>query len=136
MRILVVDDDGPNRKLLMEIASQMGECEGVDGGQEALSAFKKAWEDWRPFDLIFLDVLMPDMDGREVLLKIRKIEKDKKISEQHQVRVIMVTGVSEEETVIDCLKNGCNEFLVKPIDIKLVFEKIKKLGLQFHPVPA
>jgi two-component system chemotaxis response regulator CheY len=136
MRILVVDDDGPNRKLLMDIASQMGECEGVDGGQEALSAFKKAWEDWRPFDLIFLDVLMPDMDGRQVLLKIRKIEKDKKISEQHQVRVIMVTGVSEEETVIDCLKNGCNEFLVKPIDINLVFERIKKLGLQFHPVPA
>jgi two-component system chemotaxis response regulator CheY len=136
MRILVVDDDAPNRKLLMDIASKIGECEGVAGGQEALSAFKKAWEDWRPFDLIFLDVLMPDMDGRQVLLKIRKIEKDKKISKQHRVRVIMVTGVSEEETVIDCLKNGCDEFLLKPIDIKLVFEKIKNLGLQFHPVPA
>ena len=136
MRILVVDDDAPNRKLLMDIASKIGECEGVDGGQEALSAFKKAWEDWRPFDLIFLDVLMPDMDGRQVLLNIREIEKDKKISEQHQARVIMVTGISEEDTVIDCLKNGCDEFLVKPIDIKLVFEKIKKLGLLFHPVPA
>ena len=136
MRILVVDDDAPNQKLLMDIASKIGECEGVDGGQEALSAFKKAWEDWRPFDLIFLDVLMHDMDGRQVLLNIRKIEKDKKISKQHRVRVIMVTGVSEEETVIDCLKNGCDEFLLKPIDIKLVFEKIKKLGLQFHPVPA
>ena len=136
MRILVVDDDAPNRKLLMDIASKIGECEGVDGGQEALSAFKKAWEDWRPFDLIFLDVLMPDMDGRQVLLKIRETEKDKKISEQHQARVIMVTGISEEDTVIDCLKNGCDEFLVKPIDIKLVVEKIKKLGLQFHPVPA
>jgi len=129
MRILVVDDDAPNRKLLTDIASKMGECEGAEGGQEALSAFKKAWEDWRPFNLIFLDVLMPDMDGRQVLLKIREIEKDKKISEQHQVRVIMVTGVSEEETVMDCLRNGCDEFIVKPIDVHLVFEKIKKLGL-------
>jgi DNA-binding response OmpR family regulator len=41
----------------------------------------------------------------------------------------MVTGVSEEKTVMDCVKNGCDEFIVKPIDIQLVFEKIKKLGL-------
>ena len=129
MRILVVDDDAPNLKLLTDIASKMGECEGAGGGQEALSAFKKAWEDWRPFNLIFLDVLMPDLDGREVLLKIREIEKEKKVSEQHQVRVIMVTGVSEEETVMDCLRNGCDEFIVKPIDILLVLEKMKKLGL-------
>ena len=129
MRILVVDDDGPNRKLLTNIASKIGECEGAEGGQEALSAFIKAWEDWRPFNLIFLDVLMPDLDGREVLLKIREIEKEKKVSEQHQVRVIMVTGVSEEETVMDCLRNGCDEYIVKPIDILLVLEKMKKLGL-------
>ena len=129
MRILIVDDDAPNRKLLMDIASRIGECEAAAGGEEALSAFKKAWEEWRPLNLIFLDVLMPGMDGKEVLLKIREIEKEKKISEQHQARIIMVTGVSEKETVVDCLRNGCNEFLVKPIDIQLVFEKVKKLGL-------
>ena len=129
MRILIVDDDTQNRKLLMDIASKMGECEEADGGQAALDAFKAAWEDWRPFNLIFLDVLMPDMDGRQVLLKIKEIEKEKKMSEQHQVRVIVVTGVSEEETVLDCVRNGCDEFIVKPIDVKLVFEKIKKLGL-------
>ena len=128
MRFLIVDDDAPNRKLLTDIVSKLGECEAVAGGPEALSAFKKGWEDWRPFNLVFLDVLMPEMDGREVLLKIREIEKDKKISEQHQARIIMVTGASEEGTVMDCLRNGCDEFIVKPIDIELVFEKIKKLG--------
>ncbi len=128
MRILVVDDDRPNRKLLKDIVSKMGECDAADGGQGALSAFEKAWEAWRPFNLIFLDVFMPEMDGIQVLLKIREIEKEKKISEQHQARIIMVTGASEEETVMDCLRNGCDEFIVKPIDIQLVYEKIKKLG--------
>ena len=78
MRILVVDDDAPNRKLLKDIVSRLGECDAAEGGQNALSAFEKAWQDWRPFNLIFLDVLMPDMDGRQVLLKIREIEKEKK----------------------------------------------------------
>ena len=128
MRILVVDDDAPNRKLLKDIVSRLGECDAAEGGQNALSAFEKAWQDWRPFNLIFLDVLMPDMDGRQVLLKIREIEKEKKMSEQHRARIIMVTGVSEEETVKDCLRNGCDAFIVKPIDIELVFEKIKKFG--------
>ena len=73
MRILIVDDDTQNRKLLKDITTRMGECEEADGGQAALSAYKKAWEDWRPFNLIFLDVLMPDMDGREVLLKIKEL---------------------------------------------------------------
>ena len=128
MRILIVDDDAPNRKLLKDIVSRLGECDAAEGGQNALSAFEKAWQDWRPFNLIFLDVLMPDMDGRQVLLKIREIEKEKKMSEQHRARIIMVTGVSEEETVKDCLRNGCDAFIVKPIDIELVFEKIKKFG--------
>ena len=128
MRILIVDDDAPNRKLLKDLVSKLGECHAAEGGQEALAEFKKAWEEWRPFNLIFLDVLMPDIDGTQVLLKIREIEKDKKISEQHQARIIMVTGISEEETVKDCLRNGCDEFIVKPIDIVLVFEKIRKLG--------
>lgn len=129
MRILVVDDDGPCRKLLETMLAKLGELEAAEGGREALSAFKGAWEDWRPFNLIFLDILMPDIDGKQVLLKIRELEKEKKISEQNQARIIMVTGLSEEEMVRDCLINGCDDFIVKPIDIKLVFEKVKKLGL-------
>ena len=129
MRLLVVDDDGPNRKLLKAMVAKLGDCETAESGQEALSAFQKAWEEWRPYNLIFLDILMPEMDGKEVLLNIREIEKEKKISEQHQARIIMVTGVSAEEMVMTCLKNGCDDFIVKPIESEVLFEKIKKLGL-------
>jgi len=129
MRFLIVDDDGPNRKLLKALVATLGECETAESGKQALAAFQKAWEDWRPFNLIFLDILMPEMDGKEVLLKIREIEKEKKISDQHQARIIMVTGVSEEEMVVACLKNGCDDFLVKPIEGNVLFDKINHLGL-------
>jgi len=129
MRFLIVDDDGPNRKLLKALVATLGECETAESGKQALAAFQKAWENWRPFNLIFLDILMPEMDGKEVLLKIREIEKEKKISDQHQARIIMVTGVSEEEMVVACLKNGCDDFLVKPIESNVLFDKINHLGL-------
>ena len=129
MKSLIVDDNHKNRKVLTAMVSELGECEAVDCGKKAVSAFKKAWEVWRPFDIILLDILMPEIDGIQVLCKIREIEIDKNIPEPHRVKIIMVTALSEKEVVFDCLRKGCDDFLVKPIDDQLLFKKIKKLGL-------
>ena len=102
MRLLIVDDDSVNRELLAKMMANFGECEMVEGGKEAVSAFTKAWENWRPFNVIFLDILMPEMDGREVLNKIRDIEKEKKISKPHQVKILMVSGMTEKEMELKC----------------------------------
>ena len=129
MRLLIVDDDHKNLKLLKALVADLGECEAVEGGQKAILAFKKAWEDWRPFNLVLLDILMPEMDGKQVLRQIRKIETEKKISDQHRVKIIMVTALSEKEMVFDCLRWGCDDFIVKPVDGNFLLKKIKKLGL-------
>jgi two-component system chemotaxis response regulator CheY len=129
MRFLIVDDDPKNLKLLKAMVSKFGECETVDHGEEAISAFKKAWENWRPFSLILLDILMPEMDGLQVLDRIRKIEKDKKVSHQHRVNIIMVTGLSEKDMVHECLRKGCDDFILKPINSQLLFDKVNKLVL-------
>lgn len=129
MRLLIVDDDPKNIKLLDAMVAELGECETVDSGEKAISAFKKAWENWRPFDLILLDILMPGIDGCQVLCHIRKIETDKKVSDQNRVKIIMITGLSEKDMVVDCLRKGCNDFILKPIDSKLLFKKIKRLAL-------
>jgi CheY-like chemotaxis protein len=72
---------------------------------------------------------MPEIDGKQVLSQIRKIETDKKISDQHRVKIIMVTASSEKEIVFDCLRKGCDDFIVKPVDGQLLVNKIKQLGL-------
>ncbi len=92
MRILVVDDDAPNRKLLKAMVAKLGECETAESGKDAITAFKKAWEEWNPFDLIFLDILMPEMDGSEVLAKFRELEKEKQLPDKLRVKIIMVSG--------------------------------------------
>lgn len=129
MRVLVIDDDEPTRKLLKSMVAKMGECETADSGKAALSAFKKAWQDWRPFDLIFLDILMPEMNGSQVLTKIRELEKNKGIPDKLKAKIIMVSGVSQKEMVMACLRDGCDDFMVKPLETQLVINKVRHFGM-------
>ena len=128
MRILVVDDESVSRKVLRKALEAFGQCEEAEGGREATAAFKQAWDESSPFDLLMLDLSMPDMDGREVIHQIRRLEKDMKVSNQGQTKIVMVTSHSEEETVLACLRAGANDFIVKPVDQEVLFEKLAKLG--------
>jgi two-component system chemotaxis response regulator CheY len=128
MRILVVDDESVSRKVLRKALEAFGQCEEAEDGREATAAFKQAWEESSPFDLLMLDVSMPDMDGREVLHQIRNLEKDMKVPNRGQTKIVMVTSHSEEDTVLTCLRAGCNDFIVKPFDQGVLFEKLARLG--------
>jgi two-component system chemotaxis response regulator CheY len=128
MKILVVDDESVCRKVLHKALEAFGPCEEAEDGREATAAFKRAWDESSPFDLLMLDLSMPDMDGKEVILQIRSLEKDMKVPNQGQTKIVMVTSHSEEDTVLACLQAGCNDFIVKPFDHEVLFEKLAKLG--------
>jgi two-component system chemotaxis response regulator CheY len=71
MKILVVDDEMVSREKMKMIMSHFGECEAVENGADAVEKFVGAWNSWSPYDLIALDVQMPEMNGVEVLNRIR-----------------------------------------------------------------
>ena len=75
MRILIVEDDFASRKFMMNFMSAYGDCDGTVDGMEAVEAYMMALEDEQPYDLICLDVMMPVMDGYQVLNTIRNMEK-------------------------------------------------------------
>ena len=128
MKILVVDDESVSRKTLGKALESFGQCEEAESGHQATAAFKQAWDESSPFNLLMLDLSMPDMDGREVLLEIRSMEKDMKVPNEELTKIVMVTSHSEEDTVLDCLRAGCNDFVVKPFDPEALFEKLARLG--------
>jgi len=110
----------------------LGECEAVESGSAAIAAFKKAWETWMPFDLITLDITMPEMDGTEVLYAIREIEKEKKIPIEKQVKILMATSHSDKDTVITSIQAGCDDYIVKPFDREVIIKKLEKLGFKAY----
>ena len=129
MRLLIVDDNPKNAKLLKAILSPYGECESVEGGQEAILAFEKAWNDWRPFSFIFLDIVMPDMDGEQILAHIRETERNKDINHHHCAKIIMVSSHSDEDLFKRCVQSGCDDFIVKPFNKNTIIKKLIKHGV-------
>jgi len=129
MRILVVDDELVSRKKMEIIMRTLGECVAVDSGEAALKAFKDAIVNGVPFDLISLDVSMPEMDGTEVLYEIRKIEKKSNLPRKKWSKIIMVTAQSDKETVMLCIQVGCDSYITKPFDRAIVAKKLVELGM-------
>lgn len=132
MRILVVEDDFVSRRLLQEVLTKYGNCDVAVNGNEAIQAFKLAWKENKDYDVIFLDIMMPEMDGQEVLREIRKLEKERGVGGFDGVKIIMVTSLGDHENIKEAFREQCEAYLIKPIDkIKLV-QTMKDLGLIQH----
>ena len=116
-RVLLVDDEPRNLTLLEAYLSPLGyELVRAGSGQEALEAFERA----RP-DLILLDVMMPDLDGIDVLTHVRAHDRGA------YVPVILVTGLTEREDRLRGFEAGADEFLEKPVDRALLLARVRTL---------
>jgi len=116
MKILIVDDDFTSRKLLLKILSEYGACDVAANGKEAVDAFNAALNEWEAYDLVCLDIMMPEMDGHEVLKEIRSIEKSKNIHGLDGAKVIMTTALDDSDNVKSAFREQCEAYLVKPIE--------------------
>jgi len=128
MRSLVVEDDFTCRLLLQKLLSPYGECHIAVDGEEALQAFESSFGTSDSYDGIFLDIMMPGMDGHQVLQQIRQRE-DAGVGLRRRAKVIMTTALSDKQNVFSAFREQCDAYLPKPINkIKLV-ETLESLGL-------
>jgi sigma-B regulation protein RsbU (phosphoserine phosphatase) len=113
-KLLVVDDNEMNRDMLSRRLSRRGHTVLVaENGVKALEIIGK-----EPFDLILLDIMMPVMDGMEVLETLRKTRSPSDLP------IIMATARSESEDVVKALKMGANDYVTKPLDFAVVLARV------------
>lgn len=129
MKTLLAEDDFASRKFMDKHLSQYGECDVTVDGEEAVGAYMMALEDGEPYDLVCLDVMMPVLDGYQVLKAIRDIEVEKKIPQEKRVKIIMTTALNEERNVKKAFELGCEAYSGKPIDVEKFEQVLKRLEL-------
>jgi adenylate cyclase len=113
-RILVVDDNASNRDLLFRRLSHDGhQVTRAESGRRALEIL-----DLEEFDLILLDLLMPDLNGFQVLERLKADER------LHAIPVIMISGLQETDSVIRCIEAGAEDYLPKPFNAVLLRARI------------
>ena len=128
MRMLVVEDEFTSRKILGRFLSRYGEVDVAVDGEEALSALQDARNHETPYDLVFLDVMMPGLSGHEVLAKVRSEEQDRKVPPAQQLKVVMTTAADSKEDVLSAFRAQVEAYLTKPIDRAKVDQTLDKLG--------
>ena len=129
MKCLIVEDDFPARKLLQVYLSDYGDCFVAANGREAVEAVRQALEEGQPYDMICLDIMMPEMDGHQALEAIRRIESEHGIAGLDGVKVIMTTVLDNSENIMGAFRSGCDVYIVKPVRKERLLEKMEGLGL-------
>lgn len=130
MRILIVEDDFASRVVMQKFLSPYGQCDVVVNGREAVQAFTLALEEGVPYDLICLDIMMPEMNGQEALKVIRRLESENGINKKTQVKIVMMTALDTPKDVIEAYYKGdCTSYLVKPILRKKLLDLLQDYKL-------
>lgn len=129
MKCLIVEDDFAARKLLQVYLSDYADCFIAVNGHEAVEAIREALEEGESYDLICLDIMMPEMDGHKALEAIRQVEKEHGIGGLDGVKVIMTTALDDSKNIMGAFRTGCEAYIVKPIRKEKLLEEIKQLGL-------
>lgn len=130
MRILIVDDEFNNRMLLQKLLAPFGSCDVVVDGQEALEAFILAHAEGEPYELICMDIMMPEMDGHQAVRTIRDKEKELGIQPKEESKILMVSALDSPKDVLKAYyHDGCTDYLVKPVTKEKIEEKLREYGL-------
>lgn len=126
MRILVIDDDFVSRAKLEALLGRYGAVDTAPDGPSAISLFEKAHAAGYPYFLITVDVEMPGMSGQEVVRWLRDWEQAARPS-VHEAKVLMVS-IHDDHNVWTSFREGCDGYLVKPIQPHDVDSSMSELG--------
>ncbi len=134
LRILLCEDNVINQKVTVRILQQIGyQCDLAANGREGLEAL-----DRQPYDLIFMDMMMPEMDGLAATRAIRERQKNGAAHPHYRSRILIIamTALAQQSDRENCLAAGMDDYLAKPIRPADVRNAIERWAPHIHTVAA
>ena len=128
IKILLVEDELTSRKTLNLFLHPLGEVDIAVNGNKAITAVKKAIENNQPYELIFLDIIMPELDGIATLKKIRQLETQNSLNDRTRSKIIMTSANTDKDVILKSAQAGCTSYLIKPIDRTRLYNEIRGQG--------
>jgi two-component system, chemotaxis family, chemotaxis protein CheY len=130
MKTLIVEDDFISRRIITQMLAPYGHCDIATDGEEALLAFKLGLTEGAPYDLICMDIMMPNLNGQDALKLIRYLEKESGITEAQGVKVVMTSAKEGPRDVVEAMyQGGATVYFVKPIDKQKLLQELRGMGL-------
>ncbi len=129
MKALIVEDDFLSRMLLQGLLKPYVVPDVAVNGKEAVEAVRISLENKEPYNLICMDIMMPEMDGQEALRHIRDLEKMAGILPTDGVKVIMITALDDKKNIMTAFREQCDTYLVKPLDKTKLVATLETLKL-------
>ena len=129
MKVLIVEDELTNRLLLQGLLSRHGECHVACTGEEALEAFQLAAAQDNPYQLICMDIMMPGIDGVQVVSLIRQMEANWGLGSRQCTKIVMTTSVTKTKEVFRSFNSMCDAYLTKPLSGPTLDEHLRSLQL-------
>lgn len=127
---LVVDDDELGREPIALYLQGIADCKMAENGLRAVQMFREAFESGNRYDLIILDIVMPEMDGHAAAKEIRLIEKEAGISICEGVNIIVISSLNTPHDVIQAyLAASSAAHIVKPVQPDKLRKILNKLGI-------
>ena len=122
MNILIAEDNDINWEIISTMLGMFGiTSERAENGRICVEKMEGAGED--QYDLIFMDIQMPEMNGLDATRNIRKLENKRKAS----IPIVAMTADAFSENVAECMEAGMNGHIAKPVDMKLIIKELRRI---------
>ena len=126
LRILVAEDNSVNQRLAVRLLEREGHSVTIAGsGQQAIELFNSSRIERQEYDLILMDVQMPDLDGLQATARIRETER----ASGHRIPIVAMTAQAAESDRLRCLESGMDAYVTKPVHVPELMKMIESVVL-------
>ncbi len=129
-RFLIVEDNAVNREFMLMLLDNRGECVCARSGEEALTLFTTGLKNNAPYDCVFMDIMLPGIDGLQTLETMRAVEQEQGISLNEQSKAIITSAIDSPATINRAFFQGqAISYLTKPFSIDKFRKELDNFGL-------